>query len=366
MVSFNDLYQSLQTAQQEAILQRMNKDKRQILQTIYDCFAVKSDAHDYRIAEKLALDIYRVRVCLNELEASGIIKQITAITFNTERQHVVTEITPEGHLVLRNELPIDRTPNHKISNTINHVFNAEVGTVQSGNFNKLNREYDMEPEYQYVLEQDKKRFLVLKTIYKNSKLDKDEVTCTSDICDQTSICGEELLHILEYLESESLIKPMGTLLAMYGGSAHVTITHQGIREVEAAIKKPHESTAHFPAQVFQNTFNATVGALQQGGQNNTANVNQNIGLSDCDELVAKLSELIQSSSLPDLDKEDTIEAANRLSELSQKEQLPGVIERVKQRLELINNTLKPAQELYDKSKPLLLGLYTYFKIHQGV
>lgn len=345
----------------------MNKDKRQILQTISDCFAVNADAHDCIIAEKLVLDIYRVRVCLNELEASGLIKQITAISFHTERQHVVTEITPEGHLVLRNELPIDRTPNHKMStNTINHVFNAEVGTVQSGNFNQLNREYDIEAEYQYVLEQDKKRFLVLKKIYKKSKLNKDEVTSTSDICNQTSICGEELLHILEYLESESLIKPMGTLLAMYGGSAHVTITHQGIREVEASIKKPYESTAHFPAQVFQNTFNAAVGALQQGGQNNTANVNQNISLPDCDELVAKLSELIQSSSLSDLDKEDTIEAANRLPELAKKEQLPGVIERVKQRLELINNTFKPAEELYDKSKPLLLGLYTYFKIHHGV
>ena len=224
----------------------------------------------------------------------------------------------------------------------------------------------MEAEYQYVLEQDKKRFLVLKTIYQKSNFNKDEVTSTSDICDQTSICGEELLHILEYLESENLIKPMGTLLAMYGGSAFVTITHQGIREVEASIKKPHEPTAHFPAQVFQNTFNAAVGALQQGGQYNTANVNQNNSLSECNEFVAKLSELIQSSSLSDLEKEDTIEAVNRLPELAKKEQSPGVIERVKQRLELINNTLKPFQELYGKCKPLLIGLYKCFNIHHGV
>ncbi len=87
---------------------------------------------------------------------------------------------------------------------------------------------------------------------------------------------------------------------------------------------------------------------------------------NCDELVAKLSELIQSSSLSDLDKEDTIEAANRLPELAKKEQSSGVIERVKQRLELINNTLKPAQELYNKAKPFLLELYTFFKIHHGV
>ncbi|MCC5668011.1 hypothetical protein LC653_30090 [Nostoc sp. CHAB 5784] len=224
----------------------------------------------------------------------------------------------------------------------------------------------MEADYHYVLEKDKNRFLVLNTIYRDSDGDKDQVSSTHDICEKTSICGEELLHILEYLESEGLIKPMGSLVAMYGGSAFVSITHQGMREVEAAIKKPQESTAHFPAQVFQNTFNAPVGVIQQGGQGNTANVNQNIGLPNCDELVVKLLELIQSSSLSDLDKEDTIEAANRLSELAKKQESPGLIERVKQRLELINNTFKPAQELYDKAKPILLALSTYFKIHHGV
>lgn len=365
MVSLNDLYQSLQVAKNTAMIEQLNKDKRDILQTLADFFTVNADVSDYTIAEKLALDIYKVRVCLNELETSGLIKQITAITFNTERQHVVTEITPEGHLVLRDELPIDRVPNHQNSNTINHVFNAQVETVQSGNFNQLDRKYNMNAD-QHILEQDRKRFLVLTTIYENSKLDKDEVTSTGDICNQTSICGEELLHILQYLEGETLIKPMSPLLAMYGGQAFVAITHKGIREVEDSLKKPHESTAHFPAQVFQNTFNAPVGAIQQGGQNNTANVNQNIGLPNCDELVAKLSELIQSSSLSDLDKEDTIEAANRLPELAKKEQSLEVIERVKQRLELINNTLKPAQELYNKAKPFLLELYTFFKIHHGV
>lgn len=48
-------------------------------------------------------------------------------------------------------------------------------------------------------------------------------------------------------------------------------------EVEDAIKKPNESTKNFPAQVFQNTFNAPVGGLQQAGQGNTLNIVQNIG-----------------------------------------------------------------------------------------
>ncbi|MHC5861824.1 hypothetical protein, partial [Nostoc sp.] len=66
----------------------------------------------------------------------------------------------------------------------------------------------MEADYQYDLAKDKIRFLVLKTIYRDSNGDKDKVSSSHDICEKTGICSEELLQILVYLENEGLIKPM--------------------------------------------------------------------------------------------------------------------------------------------------------------
>lgn len=133
-----------------------------------------------------------------------------------------------------------------------------------------------EEDYQHVIEQDKKRFSVLRSIYRDSGSKSNLATNSCDICQITGVCGEDLLHILEYLEKEDLIKAVTSLYAMYGGNAIVRITHKGIREVEAAMKKPDQPTNHFPAQVFYTTINAPLGALQQAGEGNSFTINQNI------------------------------------------------------------------------------------------
>ncbi len=181
----------------------------------------------------------------------------------------------------------------------------------------------MEDDYQYVLEQDKKRFIVLKTIYRDSEGRKDCVTDTNYISQKTGICGEDLLRILEFLEGKGLIKPMGTLNAMYGGMAYVKITHQGICEVEDAIKKPQEPTKNFPPQVFQNTFYAPVGGLQQAGENNTLNVVQNIGSDEIsldDKALEKLQKFIDTltqNKPNDLPQSHALQAAGILLELKE-------------------------------------------------
>ncbi|BDI21007.1 hypothetical protein ANSO36C_68090 (plasmid) [Nostoc cf. commune SO-36] len=126
---------------------------------------------------------------------------------------------------------------------------------------------DIEIDYNYVIEQDAKRFKVLKLIYFETKGDKDIATDTNSICNNTGVCSKELLHILEYLENQSLIKPLGSLYAMYGGSAYITITHQGVCEVEAAIKKPHEPTNYFPAMIQNLSLNIKNVAINKSMSN---------------------------------------------------------------------------------------------------
>ena len=177
-------------------------------------------------------------------------------------------------------------------------------------------------DYQYVIEQDRKRFTVLKAIYMDSKGRKDQVTGTNDICDITGVCSEELLHVLEFLESKGLIKPVGTLYAVYNGAAYVTITPQGMWKVEDAITKPNESTNNFPAQVFQNTFNASVGGFQQAGQGNI-NIVQNIGSEEISldihsfDQLQKFVDTITQNPPDNITKSQAYQAAGILLELKE-------------------------------------------------
>jgi len=110
----------------------------------------------------------------------------------------------------------------------------------------------------------------------------------------------------------------------------------------------------------QAVFNAPVhGGVQVGGHQNVQNISVSSG-SSMDEVVAKLVELVKSSSLSALDKEDVIEAAERLPQLAAKDKSPEVIERAKSRLELIKSTLETSKELGTVAAPILTWLYKYF------
>jgi len=124
---------------------------------------------------------------------------------------------------------------------------------------------------QIVLDKEKKRFKVLKFIYEDTAGSYDEESIFSEISQATDVSGKELMEILQYLINEMLVKSIGSVYA--GGSTAIRILHQGVREIEAAIKKPNESTEHFPMQVFNITNHGSVSG-QQVGNNNTLSINE--------------------------------------------------------------------------------------------
>ena len=78
----------------------------------------------------------------------------------------------------------------------------------------------------------------------------------------------EAFEILEYFRSENFFNDITVVW-------EVSLSHRAIVEIENSVKNPQQSTEHFSSTVIQN-FNAPVGAVQTGN-NNIANVNQNIG-----------------------------------------------------------------------------------------
>lgn len=133
----------------------------------------------------------------------------------------------------------------------------------------------------------------------------------------------------------------------------VWLTQRGID----VIGKPTNSEQ--TTQYTTNIHGPNYGGLQQGGHQNTQNVQVNIN-PDFDENLTKLIKLINTSSLTELQKEDAIEALERLPRLAQKGKSPDVIDAAKKRLDLVKTTIEVGTNLSTIAMPYLQFLYTWF------
>lgn len=125
-----------------------------------------------------------------------------------------------------------------------------------------------------------------------------------EVAEEAGIPYPEARAALDYLIGEGLIEA-----ATLGGG--VSLTHDGIVEMEDSIRRPSESTEHFEPHafaVYNQTFNGPVGAVQTGAQS-VAHVSQTVH-NDVRTLIQSLRQ--QVGSLPE-DKQD--EAREHLDEL---------------------------------------------------
>lgn len=113
------------------------------------------------------------------------------------------------------------------------------------------------PSKNDVLETKKKRFSVLNAIYVLAEQDEQKIINTNEITNKTEIQGEELYLILKFLITHGLIKKKFIHESMYGvykGYAEISITHNGLCEIEEAIENPNKPTENFPAHIYNYTY----------------------------------------------------------------------------------------------------------------
>jgi len=118
------------------------------------------------------------------------------------------------------------------------------------------------PSDNNVLEIKKQRFIVLNTIYDLAKQDVQryistyEITNKIEILYKIEILDKELHDILRFLKNQGLVKNRSPKFAFIpeGEEAFISITHQGLCEVENTIKKPNEQTENFPAHIYYNSI----------------------------------------------------------------------------------------------------------------
>lgn len=126
------------------------------------------------------------------------------------------------------------------------------------------------------------RLKVLKAFYEISDGDEWVLIDRDEIAKHTGLDPEQVEAARMWLVHEKLV----ITRALSGVSS---ISHLGVREIEAAQAHPGAPTKHFLPTVTQYVFNGPVGAVQTGAQS-TANVTQSVGFNAA-EVTTLIAEL---------------------------------------------------------------------------
>ena len=240
------------------------------------------------------------------------------------------------------------TDTHSMINDMCSRLNRDFHNLVREEELRKKREQERHMDEKVVAEKEAKRYAVLKRIYEDSGANPLNLVFEKTIAEKVGLSGEELAEALRYLSNEHLIK--------YATFGTVSIEHLGLKEIEDSVNRPSESTAHFASYTIQN-FYGTVHNIQ-GGHHNVQNVVINVN-PDFDKNISSLVELIRTSSLGEVQKEETLVDLERVSELAQREKTPDVIEAATKRLNLIKTALE-CVKLGAAAGPYLQYLYHWF------
>jgi hypothetical protein len=202
---------------------------------------------------------------------------------------------------------------------------------------------------QLLVETEKKRYQLLRKIFEKTKGNSLNFISFDQLQKEEGLMQEEFFTLTDYLKNEGLVS--------YPVLGSITITHRGVKEIEASVRNPNKATEHFTHTVIQN-FHGNVYGVQTGDQN-TQNIQVNNP--EFNENLSKLIELIKESSLTEVQREETIEDLERVGKLAQKEKTPDVLEAAKKRLDLVKTSIDIATNIGPTAITCWQYLYHWFQ-----
>jgi hypothetical protein len=169
----------------------------------------------------------------------------------------------------------------------------------------------MSSTFELLETKEKLRYGILKQFYEitngrtDFELDLSKYFREKIRSNEEAIEAHNLRGVIDYLSEKGLINDTGG-----GEEFKYSITLEGVIEMENSIKNPEKATEHFSPPVIQQIFNAPVGTVQ-AGNNNNAYVNQvnNIG-TEIQDAIQELKSLI--GSLPENRQNDVSEVIEDL------------------------------------------------------
>ncbi len=140
----------------------------------------------------------------------------------------------------------------------------------------------------------KMRFEFLRYTYEYINGSTSKFVSSKEIASQLGFELEETIKIVEYLDSEGLIK----IIAHHGLDVAYNILHQGIVEIETALSEPEKSTEHFPPINIMHVGKIFNSQIQQGSVNsNISVVLEQKNINELKNLIQKLESELKNFGL---------------------------------------------------------------------
>lgn len=164
-----------------------------------------------------------------------------------------------------------------------------------------------------ISEKKKIRYEFLNKLYEVTDGDSSSIVNMWELGNELKIERKDISNIVDYLKGEYLIEPM----TLGGG---ISITHDGILEIEELHNSPDVSTEHFPAINLIHVENMNNSAIQQGNTNSTQNALFEQAKSD--DLQKLIEEIERIKNDLNLEKEDADELESELATIKSQSKSP--------------------------------------------
>jgi hypothetical protein len=176
------------------------------------------------------------------------------------------------------------------------------------------------------------RFEFLNKLYEVTDGDSLMIENMWELGREAGIDREDISKIVDYLRGEYLIE----FMTLGGG---ISITHQGVIEIEKSHDSPDSPTEHFPAINVIHIENMSNSAVQQGNTNSNQSVLFEQGKSD--DLIKLIAEIEKIKNDLNLRQEDTEELDSELETIKSQSKSPRP-----KRL-IITESLKTIRNLFE-------------------
>jgi hypothetical protein len=174
----------------------------------------------------------------------------------------------------------------------------------------LGENYIMENSRSLLEKKEQMRYEVLKLIYEKTGGSTSARLDLSNFFRATNLSPQETGEILDIQDAITFLSEEGLIEYVTLGYSY-SITHRGVKEFEQSIREPARDTEHFSASVIQ-IFNAPVGTVQAGDNNNSYVNHNNDSGAEVQELIQQLKNLV--SSLSEIHRKDASEVIEDLQE----------------------------------------------------
>ena len=144
----------------------------------------------------------------------------------------------------------------------------------------------------------KNRFRFLETLYDSTNGSTQAIRHMRDIGRDLQFSPDETSQIVEYLRGERLIKSLTR-------DGAISLTHEGVLEIEQARDNPTQPTHHFPPINIINIGSMNNYTLQQGSSHSTINFTaESSNAASLSDILQLLKEIQNTLDLPPTERQE--------------------------------------------------------------